>query len=440
MLNIIFATKVRLLGLLPVVIIRKWLHKPVCIRSKPKLVTGDKQLLIDVSVIITNDARTGIQRVVRALLLQLLRNPPVGYQVRPIFATRKHGYRYAPNHFGLLDGKKSDLADTVVVKVKSGDLYLGLDLAAHLLPANKSELAHWKRQGVLIHVIVYDLLPVLHPHWFNAKTTRNFHRWLKVIASLADSVICISNTVKAEFEGWLSHQYELSVGTIPVHTISLGADLQSSIPSCGLPDDIEQLLNKFSNQTTVLMVGTVEPRKGHDQVLLAFDELWKQGCDVNLIIVGKPGWKTDFLQQKLRSHPQLNSHLHWFDKASDEFLELLYRSCSGVIVASYAEGYGLPLIEAMYHNKPVLARDIPVFREIGGSFASFFPDTTFENLIALLLFWLDKIEQHQMTYNAYQYSWQDSACELLACLKLGKSATVRTVNCDYTSHDREAML
>jgi glycosyltransferase involved in cell wall biosynthesis len=274
----------------------------------------------------------------------------------------------------LLDGKKSNLADAIAVKVKSGDLYLGLDLAAHLLPLHKTELAHWKRQGVLIHVIVYDLLPVLHPHWFNPKTTRNFHRWLKVIASLADSVICISNTVKAELEGWLSHQYALSVGTIPVHTISLGADLQSSIPSCGLPDDIEQLLNKFSNQTTVLMVGTLEPRKGHDQVLLAFDELWKQGCDVNLIIVGKPGWKTDCLQQKLRSHPQLNSHLHWFDKASDEFLELLYRSCSGVIVASYAEGYGLPLIEAMYHNKPVLARDIPVFREIGGSCVSFGDD------------------------------------------------------------------
>lgn len=440
MLNVIFTTKIRLLGFLPVVIVRKWLHKTVCTRSKPKLATGEKQLMIDVSVIVSNDARTGIQRVVRALLLQLLRHPPAGYLVRPIFATRRHGYRYAPNYFGLSEDANSNLADTIAVKVKAGDLYLGLDLAAHLLPLHKTELAHWKRQGVLIHVIVYDLLPVLHPHWFNAKTARNFHRWLRVIASFADSMICISNTVKTELEGWLCRQYALSVGTIPVYTIPLGADLQSSIPSRGLPDNTEQLLSIFSNQTTVLMVGTIEPRKGHDQMLLAFDELWKQGCDVNLVIVGKPGWKTEVLQQKLRSHPQLKSHLHWFDKASDEFLELLYRDCSGVIVASYAEGYGLPLIEAMYHNKPVLARDIPVFREIGGSFASFFPDTSIDNLIPDLLFWLGKIDHHQMTHNAHQYTWQDSACKLLACLKLGKSATVQTVNCDYTSHDREAML
>jgi len=58
---------------------------------------GPKQLLVDVSVIATNDARTGIQRVVRALWDQLLKHPTAGYRLRPICATRKRGYRYAPD-------------------------------------------------------------------------------------------------------------------------------------------------------------------------------------------------------------------------------------------------------------------------------------------------------------------------------------------------------
>jgi hypothetical protein len=51
--------------------------------------TSPKQLLVDVSVIYQSDARTGIQRVVRSLLLQLLATPPAGYSVCPVFATRQ---------------------------------------------------------------------------------------------------------------------------------------------------------------------------------------------------------------------------------------------------------------------------------------------------------------------------------------------------------------
>jgi glycosyltransferase involved in cell wall biosynthesis len=425
MRNIFSIAKINLLSRLPVPITRKCLQRPGCESTLPVVAGGEKQLLIDVSVIINIDGRTGIQRVVRALLLQLLRHPPVGCRVRPVFATRKQEYHYAHDYFGLPDGQISNLNGISAVKVEPRDIFLGLDLASHLLPLHKTQLARWKRSGAEIHIMVYDLLPVLHPHWFNTKTTRNFHRWLKTIAIFSDSVICISNTVKAELNDWLHQKYSLGPSTIPIFTIPLGADIESSAPSRGLPENINQLLTALASRPTVLMVGTLEPRKGHSQVLAAFEKLWQQGRDINFVIVGKPGWKTEAMQQRLRSHPQNKTRLYWLDNASDELLELLYVGCTGVILASQAEGFGLPLIEAGHYNKPVLARDIPVLREIGGNFVTFFSGSSTESLMNDIEFWLAKISIEQMPHSAPQHTWEDSAQSLLSCIGLKHQITVQ---------------
>ncbi len=422
MRKILFTAKVNLLSRLSVPIARKRLQRAVSAKPLHGYARGKKQLLVDISVIISNDARTGIQRIVRALLLQLLGHPPAGCRVRPVFATRKHGYRYAPDHFGFPDVQALSLNGASVVSVAPGDLYLGLDLAAHLLPLHKAELAQWKRLGTEIHIVVYDLLPLLHPQWFNSKTTKNFRRWLRTIAIFADSVICISNTVKTELDDWLYQKYALVTGTIPISNIPLGADIESSAPSRGLPENIDQLLSALAGKPTVLMVGTLEPRKGHSQVLAAFEKLWQQGRKINLVFVGKPGWKTEKLQQHLRAHPQNQHHLHWLDNASDELLEVLYTRCTGVIVASQAEGFGLPLIEAMHYNKPVLARDIPVFREIGGNLVTFFSGTSTESFVNDMKFWLSNIDIRRTRHGAPQHTWQDSAHELLIHLGLGQPA------------------
>jgi glycosyltransferase involved in cell wall biosynthesis len=418
MRRLFFAAKVKLLSRLPVPMARRRLQFSTSDRPANRPEGGEKQLLVDVSVIIGSDARTGIQRVVRALLLQLLSHPPAGYRVRPVFATRKHGYRYAPDDFGLPGVPLAGTSDAIAVQAGLGDIYLGLDLAAHLLPRHKVELAQWKRAGTKIHIVVYDLLPLLHPQWFNPKTPRNFRRWLKTIAIFTDSIICISNAVKAELDCWLQQQYSLSRGAIPMHVIPLGADIEASAPSRGLPANLDQLLSAFAGKATILMVGTLEPRKGHSQVLAAFEQLWQRGRDINLVIVGKPGWKTEALQQVLRMHPQRAVRLHWLDSASDELLELLYTHCSGVIVASHAEGFGLPLIEAMHHAKPVLARDIPVFREVGGNSTTFFSGESGEKFSTDIELWLANIAMPQAQHDASRYTWQDSAGELLASLGL----------------------
>jgi glycosyltransferase involved in cell wall biosynthesis len=107
-------------------------------------------------------------------------------------------------------------------------------------------------------------------------------------------------------------------------------------------------------------------------VIAAMEHLWNAGSRALLVIAGKPGWKTDALQHHLRSHPEAGDRLIWLDAVSDEYLDQLYSACHGLIAASNSEGFGLPIVEAMAHGRPVLARDIPVFRELEHSLIGYF--------------------------------------------------------------------
>jgi glycosyltransferase involved in cell wall biosynthesis len=379
---------------------------------------ASRQLLIDVSVIVREDARTGIQRVVRALLAQLLENPPPGWAVRLVRATKYRGYRTAPALNGL---PWSGAGAGAPLHVGRGDVFLGLDLSAHLVPRHFGQLARWKKQGVALYFMVYDLLPVLHPQWFNPRTQRHFARWLRAVALLADGAVCISESVRNELESHLAERYHLPTHSIGLHHIHLGGDLRASVPSQGRPAAFDAWLSGLGSRPSVVMVGTLEPRKGHAQALSAFEQLWAQGEDVNLIIAGKPGWKVEDLLARIRQHPELGQRLHWLDHPSDEALEVLYRHADGALMASKAEGFGLPLVEAACHGRPVLARDIPVFREVGANAARYFSGNDPQSLAAALRQWLADMQTHgRRTGPAIPWqTWSDSARQLLACLPLG---------------------
>jgi glycosyltransferase involved in cell wall biosynthesis len=398
--------------------------------------SATRQLLVDVSVIHQSDARTGIQRVVRALFLQLLNAPPAGYCVRPIFATAQHGYRYANPDFLNQLTPPTDAASQPT-HGQDGDIFLGLDLVAHLIPKHQAQILQLKRAGVKVHVMVYDLLPLQHPEWFNDKTTRNFKRWIKWLAVYADSAVCISETVKLELATWLHIKFGMPSESLPASTIVLGADIEASAPSEGLPPNAEFLLARMRNIPAVLMVGTLEPRKGHDQALAAFELLWKHPSNAPLLVmVGRPGWKTEALQTQLRTHSQIGKKLFWFEDASDELLNRLYATCRGVLVASRAEGFGLPLIEAALHGKPVLARDIPVFREIKVAGVNYFKDNTPQGLATEITNWAEVTVKPSIdNRNTGLHTWQLSAAQLLSALDLpysisGSALAATKSNCN----------
>lgn len=402
--------------------LRTWVRRSVNARKfrfAPADAPAAKQLLVDVSVIVSSDAGTGIQRVVRALLGQLTMLGCEGVDVQPVFATRNHGYcraRLEP------DGKVAKLGEASgvlhPVSAQAGDIFLGLDLAAHIIPHLERDLERWRRQGVSLNFLVYDVLPVLRPDWFPPNTPSNIDRWLRVLARQADRCICISGAVAADLAGVLKAR---TTGPLPdIMTIPLGWDLGASQPSRGLPANMEDIRAWLAHHTAVLAVGTIEPRKGYDRLLDAMTLHWNRWPDsvTGLLVVGRRGWKTEALQNRLRSHPEHGKRLLWLDEASDELLTEFYRSVAGLVAPSQGEGFGLPLIEASAHGLPVLARDLPVFREIGGSRFDYFQDDTPQALSDSLIRWLANPKPLQGDIARELPRWSQSAQALANCLGL----------------------
>lgn len=168
------------------------------------------------------------------------------------------------------------------------------------------------------------------------------------------------------------------------------------------------------SRPTFLVVGTVEPRKAHRQVVDAFDLLWQSGSDLNLVIVGKQGWMVDDLAERIRDHGEMGKRLFWLEEISDDALDRLYESSTCLLAPSYGEGFGLPLIEAAMKNLPILARDIPVFREVVGDHAAYFEANVPGDLASAIRTWL--VEYQAGIYprpNGIRFvSWQEAAVAL----------------------------
>ncbi|MDQ0316211.1 glycosyltransferase family 4 protein [Amorphus orientalis] len=368
-----------------------------------------RQLLVDVSELTHRDARSGVQRVVRNIVLQWLRNPPKGWRVEPVYASAR-GYRYATRFtFDLLGQDSSGIVDQGV-DTAPGDLLLMLDLQHHVASVNRPYF-HWLRaRGVGVYFVVYDLLPILIDGAFPKSMTKLHEDWLDVVRE-SDGAFCISRAVADELADWLAATDRLTDRPFNIGWFHLGADFTAAKSWTGLPANAQKLIETIKAKPTFLMVATVEPRKGHTQVLDAFDELWRAGVDVNLVIVGKEGWMVKPLVKRLAGHPERQKRLFWLEGISDEFLEQIYGASAGLLAASKGEGFGLPLIEAAQHKIPILARDIPVFREVAGEHAAYFSGETGAALAAAIRKWLDAYERgdHPRSDAMPYLSWKDAA-------------------------------
>lgn len=378
---------------------------------------GYKQLLIDISELVQRDARTGIQRVVRSLLNVLLTHPPEGLRVEPVYATTEQGYRYARRFAQTILGNSADTVVDEPVDYQSGDYFIGLDLQSHVVLAQRAFYQELRRHGVQVQFVVYDLLCILMPHNFGEGAAEGHRRWLEVVAE-SDGAICISKAVADELEIWCRDHGPERLRPFAISWFHLGADVESSMPSKGIPDDASMVLKAIRKKPSFLMVGTIEPRKGHAQTLAAFEQLWAKGVDVNLIIVGKQGWKVDELIDKLRQHPKSGRRLFLLEGISDEYLEKVYIASTCLIAASEGEGFGLPLIEAAQHKIPIIARDIPVFREVAEQYAFYFNGTDPSALAIAIQDWLKlyQTDQHPQSDSMPWLTWEQSAKSLLSNL------------------------
>jgi FkbM family methyltransferase len=401
-------------------------------RENPLQKNDVRQLLIDVSILARADFKTGIQRVVRSQLLALLNDPPVGYRVEPVWFGETDGhwhYRYARRYTLTLLGLPEDVLEDDPVEVIEGDVFYMPDFWTDgvIRAAEAGIYADWRTQGVQITFMVYDVLPLTWPQFFPDRFSDIHAKWLLKVADNADRLICISHAVADETSRWLQANKPEALENLEIVALHLGADIAASAPTMGVPADAHSVLEQLELRPSFLMVGTVEPRKGHLQTLVAFEHLWRAGQDVNLVIVGAEGWKSEPPEQRrtipaivdrLRHHHELGKRLFWLEGISDEYLETVYATCVCLIAASEDEGFGLPLIEAARHRIPILARDIPVFREVAGTHASYFDGSEPDDLAESIRKWLMLYSEgrHPRSDDMPWLTWAENVRRLKAIL------------------------
>jgi len=392
-----------------------------------------RKLYLDISATARHDLKTGIERVARAYTQELLQRPPIGYDVEPVYLSNENGHwriRKARRYLSSQLGFQLVPTEDELVLPERDDILFALDLFPDgVIPTAQQGLyTYWRASGAHTGFMVYDLLPIILPQFFPAWAEASHANWLSNICDNADLLVCISSAVKGDVYDWILKNRDTSDKSPTLEFCHLGADIQTSFSSAGLSAEAEATLRQLKLAPTFLMVGTIEPRKGYLQALGAFERLWQRGIAVNLVIVGFEGWKSVEPAQRrtvpeivstLRSLSERNHQLLWLEGISDEYLERLYQTVTCLIAASEGEGYGLPLIEAGQYLLPIIARDIPIFREVAGDAAYYFSGNNAEDIERAVTTWLDLRREGRLPdpTNLRWSTWRESAHRLKAILK-----------------------
>ncbi|UTF59568.1 glycosyltransferase family 1 protein [Gilvimarinus sp. DA14] len=291
-----------------------------------------------------------------------------------------------------------------------------------------------ERDGIHVGAMLHDLFPLTIPHMCQASTVAGYTGWFKQVSEGVDFFITNSAATSRALDMQLKDSGSERARSLPAGHFRLGAEVHQAVAPLSGSDPLHSVRG-----FVVLAVGTIEPRKNYQVILDALDELWEK-YDVTLVVVGRPGWSSDDVLHRLREHPQAGVRLLHLDNADDAALSACYERADALVCASWAEGFGLPIVEGMRYGAPVLASAIDVFREVGGDACRYFaPDQPAElasELEQLIQQWqLGKpVRQPQCDYAV---SWHQSAVQFRdEVLRLACAASSRTASVDSAARSQ----
>ena len=355
------------------------------------------------------DNRSGIPRVAKNLCYEGLKcrvRDCIPVYPDPVSGKYRVAYQWCKNQ-SLSISALPNVSSDEEITVKNGDWLIHTMINSNELEYEQSYLDSFRALGGKIGFILYDIIAEEHPDFFKNRDSKLFGKWLREIVQ-SDAIFTNAESTKRAFLSWAKKEEIIKLP--PCEVFHLGVDfsrLEKAACTYELPRELKET-------PYFLQVSTIEPRKGYAQLLDVFEKLWSQGTMSNLVFVGRQGWCVKPLIRRIKTHPQLNQHLFWFNGVGDEQLLALYRSAKGVVVASEAEGFGLSVIEGQYFKKPVIARDIPVFREIGKDAISYFK--TQEDL-AIKIEDLLKNNESIQSQSVNWITWEQSFYNLLDCIQ-----------------------
>ncbi|RFD19380.1 glycosyltransferase family 1 protein [Komagataeibacter melaceti] len=246
--------------------------------------------------------------------------------------------------------------------VATGGIYL---LLSHHHLNRPEAIARFIRRHKAVFVpMVHDLIPLEFPEYARPAEPARHQRRIATVTSLAQGVIVPSQVVADSLAPFVTRSgRDITVTVIP-HGLHLHA-LQPA-PVAATPAARQE-------RPYFVSLGTIEPRKNHLLLLNIWRDLVHEMGDAapQLILVGRRGWENENIIDMLERCPALRGHVVEHNDLSDLQVVTLLQHSQGLLFPSFAEGFGLPLAEALALGVPCICSDLPVFREVAGNVATY---------------------------------------------------------------------
>ena len=214
-----------------------------------------------------------------------------------------------------------------------------------------------RRAGVRFVCLIHDLIPIEFPEYARPGQADRHRRRMETVAHLADGVIFNSDSTSTAFRAFLPTAKAANAPTHRLAVAPLGIEM-----SVARPPEVSPRLHPY-----FVCVGTIEPKKNHLLLL----NLWRRlaaelGSQTpHLVLIGRRGWENENVIDMIERSTPLQGFVEEYNNLNDIEMHELVLGARALLLPSFAEGYGLPIAEALALGAPVLCSDLPALREVG---------------------------------------------------------------------------
>jgi glycosyltransferase involved in cell wall biosynthesis len=211
------------------------------------------------------------------------------------------------------------------------------------------------RFGAKTACFIHDLIPIDYPEYFERGWEARYQRLSSALAKHFDAVIANSEAT--------AHALRTHVGASPAASPARAMRIASpgvrAFPRPRAASSVAPTPPYF------VVLGTIEPRKNHLLLLNLWTRLAAVQCPPRLLVVGARGWENEQVLDMLERSRRLRGLVEEHNGLTDVEIGALLHRARALLLPSFAEGFGLPLAEALASGVPALCSNIPSFREVG---------------------------------------------------------------------------